>query len=408
VTTPKSGPAYAEPTEPTSSSHFNAANNRLNMTGASYDASGNQTAYDGEGRRVKKTSGGVTTYYIHDALGRLAAEYSNAASPSTGVSYLFTDMLGSVRTITNATGAVVECYDYMPFGQMLTASDNGRSAAGCYPAAPDPADSRASQKFTGKERDAETGLDYFGARYFSGAEGRFMTPDPLMASAKAYDPQTWNRYSYTLNNPLRFIDPDGLEVPEECVNNPDCKIKVSINVIYDKKANKGKGISDEEKNKFKNEQLEKAKKDYGKSNIILDIKYTAGEYDSLRNTTSGLDVNSINIVVKDYVPPSNNRGASGITGNGVYSVSMININSANEWNGAVGANTTEHEIGHHFRGDVYNHRTIGNNLIWDAHLYMMLNMQSVFGVSQRGFREGLASRRYAVPLNPEANKPKGK
>jgi RHS repeat-associated protein len=237
VTTPKNGPAYAEPTEPTLASQFNAANNRLNMTGASYDASGNQTAYDGltleydaegrntkvkegnsdyvtfaydgEGRRVKKVSGGVTTYYIHDALGRLAAEYTNQAPASTGVSYLFTDMLGSVRTITNASGAVVECYDYMPFGRMLTASDNGRSAAGCYPAAPDPANSRASQKFTGKERDAETGLDFFGARYMSGAEGRFMTPDPSMLSTVKANPQSWNRYTYTLNNPLRYVDPNG-------------------------------------------------------------------------------------------------------------------------------------------------------------------------------------------------------
>jgi RHS repeat-associated protein len=71
------------------------------------------------------------------------------------------------------------------------------------------APSRRGQ-FTGKERDSETGLDYFGARYFSGAQGRFTTADPLMASARASNPQTWNRYSYALNNPLRYVDPDGL------------------------------------------------------------------------------------------------------------------------------------------------------------------------------------------------------
>jgi RHS repeat-associated protein len=65
-------------------------------------------------------------------------------------------------------------------------------------------------RFTGKERDAETGLDYFGARYFSGAQGRFTSPDPLMASAKVSNPQSWNRYSYTFNNPLRFTDPTGM------------------------------------------------------------------------------------------------------------------------------------------------------------------------------------------------------
>jgi RHS repeat-associated protein len=64
--------------------------------------------------------------------------------------------------------------------------------------------------FTGKERDAETGLDYFGARYYSGAQGRFSSPDPLLNSGKPSNPQSWNRYTYTLNNPLRYVDPTGL------------------------------------------------------------------------------------------------------------------------------------------------------------------------------------------------------
>lgn len=67
------------------------------------------------------------------------------------------------------------------------------------------------QKFTGKERDGETGLDYFGARYFSGAQGRFASPDPYMPSADVKDPQSWNRYAYARNNPLRYIDPNGLD-----------------------------------------------------------------------------------------------------------------------------------------------------------------------------------------------------
>jgi RHS repeat-associated protein len=65
--------------------------------------------------------------------------------------------------------------------------------------------------YTGKERDAETGLDYFGARYMSAAQGRFTSPDPYMPSADVKDPQSWNRYVYTRNNPLRFVDPNGLD-----------------------------------------------------------------------------------------------------------------------------------------------------------------------------------------------------
>jgi RHS repeat-associated protein len=66
-----------------------------------------------------------------------------------------------------------------------------------------------TQRFTGKERDAETGLDYFGARYFSGAQGRFTTPDTPLVYAKPDNPQSWNLYSYGRNNPLRYVDPDG-------------------------------------------------------------------------------------------------------------------------------------------------------------------------------------------------------
>jgi RHS repeat-associated protein len=65
-------------------------------------------------------------------------------------------------------------------------------------------------QFTGKERDGETGLDDFGARYYASNMGRFMSPDPLLASATLENPQSWNRYSYALNNPLRLTDPEGL------------------------------------------------------------------------------------------------------------------------------------------------------------------------------------------------------
>ena len=66
------------------------------------------------------------------------------------------------------------------------------------------------RQFTGKERDSESGLDYFGARYYGSALGRFTSPDPLLNSGRPWLPQSWNRYVYSLNNPLRFIDPSGL------------------------------------------------------------------------------------------------------------------------------------------------------------------------------------------------------
>jgi RHS repeat-associated protein len=63
---------------------------------------------------------------------------------------------------------------------------------------------------TQKERDNESGLDYFGARYYGSSLGRFTSPDPLFASGRSPSPQTWNRYAYVLNNPLRLVDPSGL------------------------------------------------------------------------------------------------------------------------------------------------------------------------------------------------------
>ncbi len=69
--------------------------------------------------------------------------------------------------------------------------------------------------FTGKERDVETGLDYFGARYYGSALGRFTSPDPMgIFYADPTNPQSWNLYGYVWNNPLANIDPTGMS----CVN----------------------------------------------------------------------------------------------------------------------------------------------------------------------------------------------
>jgi hypothetical protein len=61
-------------------------------------------------------------------------------------------------------------------------------------------------------------LDYAGARYFGSVQGRFTSSDPLLSSGKIQDPRTWNRYTYSLNNPLRFIDPTGLYAFDKTVD----------------------------------------------------------------------------------------------------------------------------------------------------------------------------------------------
>lgn len=84
-------------------------------------------------------------------------------------------------------------------------------------------------KFTGKERDAESGLDYFGARYYGSSMGRFMSPDyngsddytSPVPYADLSNPQTLNLYSYSGNNPATNVDPDGHNYTV-CVNGGNC------------------------------------------------------------------------------------------------------------------------------------------------------------------------------------------
>jgi RHS repeat-associated protein len=88
-------------------------------------------------------------------------------------------------------------FDYMPFGEEITVGRFDYGGVGL------------RQKFTGYERDSESGLDYAKARYYANAQGRFTSVDPLMASARPQLPQSWNRFAYVLNNPLTLTDPSG-------------------------------------------------------------------------------------------------------------------------------------------------------------------------------------------------------
>jgi RHS repeat-associated protein len=76
---------------------------------------------------------------------------------------------------------------------------------------------RIRSRYTGKERDTESGNDYFGARYYASSMGRFMSPDPVFATVdRIADPQQWNMYAYAGNNPLMNTDPSGLDFNLTC------------------------------------------------------------------------------------------------------------------------------------------------------------------------------------------------
>jgi RHS repeat-associated protein len=214
------------------------ANNQL--SGYGYDAAGNMThdattgnnysydaenritgsggftyTYDADGNRVEKSNGGTGTIYWYmspgivaesDLTGSLTSEYvffngervARKDFPSNTVSYYFSDHLKTASVITDSAGNIKEDEDYFPYGGEVKFVDNDPN----------------HYKFTGKERDMETGLDYFGARYYGNALGRFMTPDwsPSPAAipyADLIDPQTLNQYSYVRNVPTSRADPDG-------------------------------------------------------------------------------------------------------------------------------------------------------------------------------------------------------
>ena len=244
-------------TSPTDFTAFNQSTNKIVRSGFGYDAAGNLTSdpttaanamiydaenrqisytkasvtttysYDGDGRRVKKLdSTGTIIIFVYNAGGQLIAEYHSDPVPPPagggGTSYLTSDHLGSTRVVTDGQGNVKARHDYLPFGEELGAGIGQRTVALKYDA-PD----STKQKFTQKERDSESGLDYFLARYYSSAQGRFTSadeftggPDDLFDFAEhastnptfyadIVDPQTLNKYQYALNNPLRYIDPDG-------------------------------------------------------------------------------------------------------------------------------------------------------------------------------------------------------
>jgi RHS repeat-associated protein len=218
--------------------------NRLTNTGFSYDSAGNvltdgsftyiwdaesqlKTAagvtytYDGDGRRVQKSNGKLYWYGATgdildetDASGNLTNEYVYFAGkriarrdPSSNVYYYFADHLGSSRVITQANGTVCYDADYDPFGKEVVVTNTCPQ----------------NYKFNGKERDTETNLDDFGARYYSSQFGRWTSPDwsgapSTVPYAELINPQSFNLYAYVHNNPVTLADLDGHMIAQDTMN----------------------------------------------------------------------------------------------------------------------------------------------------------------------------------------------
>ena len=163
----------------------------------------------GDKRSMRHFKRAITfTVYIYDADGDLAAEHTTAASQlACSTCYVSVDHLNSTRMVTDQSGNVVARYDYLPFGEEIPADGTVRSAIVGYRVQAD----GFPLKYTGQVRDTESPLDYFNARYYSPAQGRFVATDPGNAGADLAEPQSWNGYSYALNNPMVNVDPSRLD-----------------------------------------------------------------------------------------------------------------------------------------------------------------------------------------------------
>lgn len=151
--------------------------------------------------RIKKTDGENTTIYISDEyeirdgveIVHVFANGTRVATIRNGViMFHHSDHLTGANVSTDEDGQVTEVADYYPYGADRIAQSNGT-----------PADYR----FTDQEKDSETGLYYYGARYYNPLIGRFLSRDPWQGDPA--DPQSLNKYSYARNNPIKYIDPSG-------------------------------------------------------------------------------------------------------------------------------------------------------------------------------------------------------
>jgi RHS repeat-associated protein len=189
-----------------------AAHTRIGSTpesGSGYECYFNGNIDEVRSSKTARSADWIKTEYNNQKSPSTFYSVSVASSAMVNLQWQVTDQLGTPRMVFDKTGVLanVKRHDYQPFGEEIFAGTGGRTTTMGYSAA-----DGVRQKFTQKERDNETGLDYFNARYFSFIQGRFTTPDDFLNDTHASDPAGWNLYAYCRNNPLRFIDPLGQDI----------------------------------------------------------------------------------------------------------------------------------------------------------------------------------------------------
>ena len=182
--------------------------------------------YDAHGRRVKQTLNGETIYTVYGLDGTLryrdnittgeTTDYVRMGAHSVGrmdqtgaFTWTHSDHLGSASAATNSAGDIIWRESYTPFGEAIE----------------DPAANRDEAGFTGHIRDDATGLTYAQARYYNPVTARFLSPDPVGFADMG--PGYFNRYAYTMNDPVNLVDPNGSCFHQRravSASNPGCRI----------------------------------------------------------------------------------------------------------------------------------------------------------------------------------------
>lgn len=138
---------------------------------------------------TKKLADGSTQntsyYYVND-------EIVARRNPGGTLAFYHNDHLGSTSVLTDENGDLVEETTYYPYGEVKSGGTSSKYL------------------YTGQEKDFETGLSYYGARYYNPHIYRFAQADSILTDV--YDPQQLNRYAYARNNPLKYTDPSGHQI----------------------------------------------------------------------------------------------------------------------------------------------------------------------------------------------------
>ncbi|MGK3969348.1 RHS repeat domain-containing protein [Sorangium sp. So ce118] len=187
--------------------------------------------YDGDQQRIRKTTPEKEKLYFGDLYERVTEAASGTVEhryhvhspervvaivtrggPDDGTRYVHVDHLGSVDALTDEDGDVSERRSYDPFGQCRNPVWGERAPASF--------SSETTQGFTGHESDDELGLVNLKGRIYDPRIGRFLTTDPIVSIP--FFGQSWNPYSYVLNNPLAYVDPGGFQeaLPEDGARSP--------------------------------------------------------------------------------------------------------------------------------------------------------------------------------------------